>query len=97
MNYWVVRLGTGGEFAELAKQGNYIAIGWVEVNDLSSLKQKEGYEAKELLLKALAKAYGKGYTKTKRLNAAGQIIRFVREMNSGEFRGIPGTHYLIHK
>lgn len=90
MNYWVVRLGHGGEFSKLAKDGNYVAIGWSDLKDLKWLVKTPIHEAKEELKKVLKSTYSND-TSGQRSKASSQISRFVREMQINDFVLTPNS------
>ena len=48
---WMVRAGEGGVQVESFRAGSFVAIGWAEMGDMSSLKTREQFT------KALEKAY----------------------------------------
>ena len=43
---WMVRAGNDNELAELVKQKESVAIGWLEMGDVSALQTREKFKAK---------------------------------------------------
>ena len=80
---WGIHAGRGGEADVLFLKKNVIALGWVEVGDLSAIKpDREAFRA------AVAKAIPD--TKPRALPvSAGQIFRFVHEMKVGDIAVYP--------
>lgn len=91
MAYWGVRLGRGGEFVELAKNGNYVAIGWTKIKDLSWLSKRNLPDSGKKALVTYEKAYGKIGSKLQRSIGVGQIMKFVRGMSVGDFVLTPNS------
>ena len=83
--YWTVRLGEGGKYVEAGRKGNYIAIGWNEIGDLTWLTQ-ENARQKELN-ERYKKIYG-GSTLQVSLGC-GMIWNFVREIREGDVVLVP--------
>lgn len=83
-NYWFVRT-NGGENFESFYFGNYIAIGWDKLNNLSALTECPH----DLLKKQIEENYPND---TKPGNTASQIMRFVVEMKPGDYVLIPGAN-----
>ena len=84
VNYWFVRT-SGGENFENFYFGNYIAIGWDKLNNISDMKA----EKSDSLKKQVEELYP---DETKPGSTASQIIRFVCEMKPGDYILIPGTN-----
>lgn len=70
---WMVRAEVQGRYFEEFKTNSIVAIGWVDVGDLSSLKTREDFS------RAVTKAYP-DFKPGKIINSAGQLHRFVREI-----------------
>ena len=89
-NYWVVRQGEGDKYAEIARKGEYVAIGWSELGDLSWLARATGEIDK--LKSELSRAFRQVYPKSTAMqvaNNSGQVRRFVREVNVGDVVAVP--------
>jgi len=74
---WMVRAGEGGVVVDDFRTGSYVAVGWIEMGDLSPLKTREQF----------ARAVEKAYPEARKMQAAmsvGQIYRFVREIKNGD-------------
>lgn len=84
VNYWFVRT-SGGDNFENFYFGNYIAIGWDEINDIKTLKTEKHEDVK----KRVASLYPED---AKPGSTASQIIRFVSEMKCGDYVLIPGSN-----
>jgi restriction system protein len=90
MATWGVRLGRGGQFADAARAGNFLAIGWEELGDLSWLAEaSDERAARERLNKTYEATFGQ--TGIKAGLAEGQIWRFVREIRPGDTVFAPHT------
>lgn len=74
---WMVRAGERGVLVDDFRRGGFVAIGWVELGDLTP------YKTREQFLKAVAKAYPES-RKMQVAVSAGQAFRFVREMKVGD-------------
>lgn len=83
--YWAVRLGEGGKYVEAGRKGNYIAIGWSEIGDLTWLTQ-ENTRQKELNEK-YKKIYGGSALQVSL--GCGMIWNFVREIKEGDVVLVP--------
>lgn len=84
VNYWFVRTSGGANF-ENFYFGNYIAIGWDEINDIKTLKTEKHEDIK----KRVEAFYPED---TKSGSTASQIMRFVSEMKCGDYVLIPGSN-----
>lgn len=86
--YWGIHIGGGGKFAEHAKKGNYIAIGWEKLGKLDWLeKEPDADKAKREFTKEYKRVY-KG-TEVKIGLGLGQVLKFVREIKEGDIVVIP--------
>lgn len=74
---WMVRAGEGGVHVDEFRAGSFVAIGWIEMGDMSALKTRDQFA------KAVEKAYP-GSRKMQVATSAGQAFRFVREMKPGD-------------
>lgn len=75
---WVVRSGRAGEADNLFLKGNCVAVGWVNMGDLSPIKSD-----REALKQKLAEVYPD--KKSGAIpNNAGQLFRFASEMKNGD-------------
>lgn len=74
---WMVRAGEGGVHVDEFRARSFVAIGWIEMGDLSALRTREEFA------KAVEKVYP-GSRKMQIANSAGQVFRFVREMKPGD-------------
>ena len=95
-NYWGVRVGEGSRYAEIARKGDFVGIGWEETGNLAWLAAMESHEvARAKILKHLEDTYGVTGMKV-RLDA-GQVARFVREIVVGDIVFMPNTPIgLVH-
>lgn len=84
VNYWFVRT-SGGENFENFYFGNYIAIGWDKLNDITTMKSQQH----ESLKKRVEELYPDD---AKPGSTASQVIRFVCEMKEGDYVLIPGAN-----
>lgn len=88
MRYWGVRVGPGGQYAEVARKGGFVAIEWHKLGDLSWLASaKDGAEAGAKLLKEHEAVYAMSGMKA--AISAGQVRRFVREIAAGDLVLLP--------
>jgi restriction system protein len=74
---WMVRAGEGGYQFDEFKSRSVVAIGWVEMGDMSALKTREHF----------TKAAQTAYPASRKMQiaiSAGQAYRFVREMKPGD-------------
>lgn len=74
---WMVRAGEGGVHVEEFRSGSFVAIGWIEMGDMSAMKTREQFT------KAVEKTYP-GSRRMQVATSAGQAFRFVREMKPGD-------------
>lgn len=83
-NYWLVRTKAGEYFNEFYS-GNYVAIGWNELNDFQKFrnKKKEDEIEKEIV---------KAYPRDQPGRIYGQIHRFLYEMQVGDIVMIPNEN-----
>lgn len=97
-NYWVVRQGEGDKYAEIARKGEHVAIGWSTLGNLSWLAQATG-KTTELRLR-LSRAYEQAHPGETALQVgigSGQVWRFIREITVGDIVAVPnrpGEHVL---
>jgi restriction system protein len=82
MSLWLVRAGGRGEQEQGALEHNIVTIGWNELPDLSSVKNKE--ELKEMHVLAYPEVKGHSLS-----GKAGQVWRFVKEIQKGDLVSIP--------
>jgi len=85
-NYFVVRMGHGGKYVVNAKNENFVAIGWNELEDLSWILKEENEENNRNKLKEL---YNKAYVDEKESLSVvgvscGQIMKFIKEIKIGD-------------
>jgi restriction system protein len=92
MSYYLVRVGEGAKYAEEAKKGGYIAIGWNQVPDLTAIKTLE--KVKSFLVKACPECSAASIA-----TQAGQIYRFGFEVMRDDIILVPlgGRRYLVGK
>jgi len=76
---WMIRAGRGALLAEDFEANNYVAVGWDELNDLSSIKTKD--ELKKIYKES---SYGNDKIGKQRIDF-GQIYRFRFEVKPGDF------------
>lgn len=74
---WMVRAGPKARYIDEFRDKSIVAIGWGQLNDLSSI------ETREELAAAISRAWPEWPTGKIR-NATGQIFRFARELQIGE-------------
>lgn len=77
MSYYLIRIGEGSKYINEARKGNYAAIGWNEIEDLSKFKSLEELKS------ALEKKY-QDYSPNQLGNVAGQLSRFGFELSNGD-------------
>lgn len=87
-HYWFFRSMGGAYYSDFVNEG-YIAIGYDEIGmkDLKDLPQKE-QEARELI-KLRIKQKGRDLTPKQIAKAAGQIVKFYRSVNIGDYVIVP--------
>lgn len=92
VSYWGVRIGTGGEFIEPARKGNYIAMGWNSLKDLSwMIKTNEEADSIRKKLELLyKKTYREGNKYQRGINV-GQIFKFVKDIRKGDYVLVPNS------
>lgn len=95
MNFWVIRLGGGGEYAEICESGGYVAIGWNGLGDLTWLKNVSETEGFEKLHKLYEKRWGKEESDKQISIGCGQVYRFVREIREDDVVLSPTTKRTI--
>jgi restriction system protein len=74
---WMVRAGEGGVHVDEFLAGSLVAIGWIQMGDMSALRTRDQFT------KAVEKAYPSS-RKMQVATSAGQTFRFVREMKPGD-------------
>ncbi|MCC7114321.1 MAG: hypothetical protein IT520_08055 [Burkholderiales bacterium] len=74
---WMVRAGEGGVHVDEFRAGSFVAIGRIEMGDMSALKTRDQFT------KAVEKTYPSS-RKMQVATSAGQAFRFVREMKPGD-------------
>ena len=82
MTVWLVRAGSSGEQELEALKYNIATIGWNEIPDVSTIKDRE--ELKELYLK-----YSPGTEKMRASRMVGQIWDFAKEIKKGDIIALP--------
>ena len=88
--YWAVRVGEGGKYADIARKHGFVAIEWHDLGDLLWLPQvPDDKDAQTRLLAEYQPAYG--VTGIKAGIGAGQVRRFVREIQDGDVVLLPHT------
>lgn len=89
-SYWGVRVGPGGKYAEVAHKHGFVAIAWHELGDLVWFAEaKDGEAAFKKLLKEYQDV--NNATGLKASIGAGQVRRFVREIQDGDIVFLPNT------
>lgn len=89
VRYWGIRLGERGKFVDHGRKGNYIAIGWKKLSDLSWMLD-EKTNSEELwgkLIKLYEKTYG-GSKLQVSINS-GQIWNFVKVIQKDDIVLVP--------
>lgn len=74
---WLVRADSGGRLAPEFKSKSLVAIGWIEARNTLDLTTREAF------FQRMKEAYPED-SKPKQHNAAGQVFRFVREIQVGD-------------
>ncbi|WP_199153344.1 restriction endonuclease [Chromobacterium sp. ASV23] len=74
---WLVRADSGGRLAPEFKSRAIVAIGWIEAGNTLDLVTREDFSQR------MAEAYPED-SKPKQRSAAGQVFRFVREVQVGD-------------
>jgi restriction system protein len=74
---WLVRADTGGRLAPEFKSKSLVAIGWVEAGNTLELNTREAF------FQRMKDTYPED-SKPKQHNSAGQVFRFVREVQVGD-------------
>jgi len=87
VNFWVIRLGDGGEYAETCKSKGYAAVGWNELGDLTWLKNASETEGFEKLRKLYEKKWGKEASHVG--IGTSQVYRFIREIRKDDIVSSP--------
>lgn len=84
--YWGISLGEGGRYLGQARQGNFVAIGWGQLGDLSWLRQAdEGKSKNRDKLTALMKTFQGGSGSPIKIGIdTGQLWNFVVQMAKGD-------------
>ena len=82
MTLWMVRAGKYGEQEQAAIQHNLIAIGWIEIPDLASIRSKDE-------LYTVYYENNPAKNKNQAANVVGQIWRFKDEIAIGDLVGLP--------
>ena len=84
-NYWVVRLGEGGCFVPSGLKGNYIAIGWNQIGNLTSIKDE---------LSKIKRKYKEVYPEDHQVSVglnSGQLHTFASKVNKGDIILVPSV------
>jgi predicted Mrr-cat superfamily restriction endonuclease len=94
--YWVVRLGSGGSYADILKEENQIAIGWEELGDLSWLIEEED-EDEGVSWDKLRENYEEewGGSPVSVGIGSGQIWNFVLEMDKEDVVLVPTSRRTV--
>lgn len=85
MALWLVRAGKYGEREDFALQHNVALIGWVELSDLSTIRNRKD-------LAALLDETYPDHNKFTLQNWESQIWQFVHEIQKGDFIALPLKH-----
>ena len=88
--YWGVRVGSGSKYAGEAHRGGFVAIEWHELGDLAWLAAEKDDDRAAAQLRELYHANYK-VTGTQAAIGAGQVRRFVREIQAGDIVFLPDT------
>ncbi len=90
VKYWGVRVGHGGQYAAVARQHGFVAIKWDALGDLAWLATAaEPDAAWRKLLEQYQGTYGVAGMAAS--IGAGQVRRFVREIDDGDIVLVPHT------
>src|SRR6266568_2922194 len=81
-NYWLIRVGEGGKYSEIARKNNFVAIGWNDLGDLDQVSSRDE------IRKAIEKSYI-GLSPAKLASQVGQVSRFYLEMLTGDIVLMP--------
>jgi len=88
VNFWGIRLGTGGKLSDICRKNSYITIGWHDrgFGDLSWLLKEDSGKGKKKLFDLYKKTLGKNWKEKKKHQekSVGQIFKFVKEMKNGD-------------
>ena len=74
---WMVRAGDDNELAGIVEQENVIAIGWMEMGNVSNLRSREGFKER------YRQVYPEHSSGRVAVNA-GQIYRLAQEIQEGD-------------
>jgi len=77
VSYYLVRVGEGSKYVEEARCGNFIAVGWNEVPDITTLGSLEK-------IKTALEKTSYQYTPAQVATQAGQLFRFAIEMQNDD-------------
>lgn len=88
--YWGVRVGHGGQYADIARKNGYVAIGWDELGDLSWLSDAQDEAAARQKLASRCETTF-GVTGMKAAITAGQLWRFARDIQVGDIVFLPNA------
>lgn len=86
MSMWVCREGSSGEYENYSVENNVICIGWQEIGDLSSVKNRESIK------KLMAVTYP-DKSLNSIANMAGQVYTFVNNITEGDTVLVPSKIY----
>ncbi len=82
-SYWGVRVGPGGQYARVGRDGGFVAVAWDKLGDLTWVAEaRDEKSAREQLIAAYGKA--EGVSGVKASIGAGQLWRFAREIRDGD-------------
>ena len=84
--FWGIHAGKTGDADTLFLKKNFVAVGWIKIGDLSSLKAE-----REAFKERVAEAYPDKKPGAI-ANNAGQLFRFVHEMRNGDNVIYPSKH-----
>jgi restriction system protein len=82
VSLWVVRAGSNGEQEKDALERNVVTIGWNQLPDLSSVKDKESLKQLYITSDPNAKEMAVA-------NMVGSIWRFIKEIKKGDLVALP--------
>lgn len=76
-NFWVVRAGRGSVYADQFEREGVVAVGWSEIDDLSSAQSREDFN------QLICDQYP-NWKDGRQIATASQLYRFVRELSEGD-------------
>ena len=93
VDYWALRLGEGGKYVRQGHKGNFVAVGWSRIGDLSWLADAkvDSENLADQMTHQYVKAFGSNLSKSQVVVGVGQLVRFARDMKKGDIVLVPDT------